>query len=50
MKELAERKNKGIMDGMEIFNKFYAEKFGEEYDKMKEAEQYMVLTNYIDMY
>ena len=35
---------------MEIFNKFYAEKFTEEFDKMKEAEQYMVLTNYIDMY
>ena len=51
MKEMNERNKKGDnKQGMEIFNKFYAEKFSDEFDKMKEAEQYMVLTNYIDMY
>ena len=51
MKEMTDRNSRGDnRAGMEIFNKFYAEKFGEEFDKMKEAEQYMVLTNYIDMY
>ena len=43
-------KNRSDPHAMEVFNKFYAEKLSEEFDKMKEAEQYMVLTNYIDKY